>query len=224
MDIHKPKAAHSWREFAVEIGTIIVGILIALSLEQAVEWAHGQREVAETRETLHSELARDLGVLEFIGLQDACLDARVNLLEAWADGRAQLSPRGLTSMENRPLMPVIRFTAWDVAKTGAVAAHMPVADRLRYADVYERLGTASAILQSERDAWRELGRFSGADRLDAEQARRLKEDLGMIRSGEASRRFNMIDHEQHIRALGVKPSLPKFPPGRTARDLCGPVK
>ena len=36
MDIHKPHAAKNWREFAVEIGTIVVGILIALGLEQVI--------------------------------------------------------------------------------------------------------------------------------------------------------------------------------------------
>ena len=44
MDIHKPKAAHSWREFLIEIGTIICGILIALALEQAVESVHRSAE------------------------------------------------------------------------------------------------------------------------------------------------------------------------------------
>jgi hypothetical protein len=34
MDIHSPKAAHSIREFLIEIGTIICGILIALGLER----------------------------------------------------------------------------------------------------------------------------------------------------------------------------------------------
>ena len=33
MEIHKPKAAHSVREFLIEIGTIVCGILIALGLE-----------------------------------------------------------------------------------------------------------------------------------------------------------------------------------------------
>ena len=37
MEIHKPKAAHSWREFLVEIGTIVIGILIALGLEQEMQ-------------------------------------------------------------------------------------------------------------------------------------------------------------------------------------------
>ena len=37
MEIHKPHAAKSWREFLIEIGTIVLGILIALSLEQTIE-------------------------------------------------------------------------------------------------------------------------------------------------------------------------------------------
>ena len=45
MDIHRPKAAHSIREFLIEIGTIICGILIALGLEQGIEWLHWNHTV-----------------------------------------------------------------------------------------------------------------------------------------------------------------------------------
>ena len=55
MDIHKPRAAHSWREFAIEIGTIVCGIVIAIGLEQAVEWLHHEGELRETREALTKE-------------------------------------------------------------------------------------------------------------------------------------------------------------------------
>lgn len=61
MEIHKPRAAHSWREFAIEIGTIICGILIALALEQAVEWAHARHQADQLDRALKLEVARDLG-------------------------------------------------------------------------------------------------------------------------------------------------------------------
>ncbi len=35
MEIHKPHAAKTWREFAVELATITAGILIALTLDSA---------------------------------------------------------------------------------------------------------------------------------------------------------------------------------------------
>ena len=50
MDIHKPKAAHSLREFLIEIGTIVVGVLIALAAEQTVQTMHERRAATEARE------------------------------------------------------------------------------------------------------------------------------------------------------------------------------
>ena len=59
MDIHKPHAAKSWREFAVEIGTIVVGILIALGLEQVIESIHDRTIADEAREAAPRRSARE---------------------------------------------------------------------------------------------------------------------------------------------------------------------
>jgi hypothetical protein len=61
MDIHKPKPWHGVREFIKEFGTIVVGVLVALGAEQAVErleWAH-KAHLAE--ELMRSEIAGDDG-------------------------------------------------------------------------------------------------------------------------------------------------------------------
>ena len=42
MDIHKPKPWRSWPELVKEIGAIVIGVLIALGAEQAVERVHRQ--------------------------------------------------------------------------------------------------------------------------------------------------------------------------------------
>ncbi|CAN5904633.1 hypothetical protein BH11PSE1_BH11PSE1_27960 [soil metagenome] len=55
MDIHVPKPWHGWREFLKEYGTIVLGVLTAIALEQAVEAIHHQRERTELRESLRSE-------------------------------------------------------------------------------------------------------------------------------------------------------------------------
>jgi hypothetical protein len=81
MDIHKPKAAHSIREFLIEIGTIICGILIALGLEQGVEWLHTQHLREEARDAIRGELREDLYQLRRRGEVQACVDARLGELE-----------------------------------------------------------------------------------------------------------------------------------------------
>lgn len=55
MHIHKPKAAHSIREFLSEISVIVVGIAIALAGEQGVEAVNRNVEVSALRQDLHAE-------------------------------------------------------------------------------------------------------------------------------------------------------------------------
>ena len=41
LDVHPPHApTHTWRDFFIHIATITVGLLIAVGLEQAVEFLH----------------------------------------------------------------------------------------------------------------------------------------------------------------------------------------
>lgn len=224
MDIHKPKAAHSWREFAIEIGTIICGILIALGLEQLVDWSHARREVGEAREALNAELASDAGRLVSAAGQDECADVRLKLLEDWTTGKASIESTNLASIDNRPLIAALRASAWDVAKSGAVASHMSVADRLTYAAIYDQIANQMTVIQGERAAWIQLGRFAGKGALNPEEARELREDIGLVRAYAGGRRLNTPKIEAAIAQLGLKPSPDRFPPGRGLRDLCAPPK
>ncbi len=57
LDVHPPhEAAHTWKDFFIHIATIVVGLFIAVGLEQAVERIHLHYELRETREALASEL------------------------------------------------------------------------------------------------------------------------------------------------------------------------
>jgi hypothetical protein len=56
LDVHPAHhAATTWKEFFVHIATIVLGLLIALGLEQMVEVVHNRREVAEVRHELSDE-------------------------------------------------------------------------------------------------------------------------------------------------------------------------
>jgi hypothetical protein len=50
IDIHPPqKSDHTWKDFFLHIGTIAVGILIAIGLEQTVELIHEHHQRIELR-------------------------------------------------------------------------------------------------------------------------------------------------------------------------------
>jgi hypothetical protein len=60
LDIHPAHhAASTWRDFFIHIATIVIGLLIAVGLEQTVEYFHHRHLASEAREQLRSEREAD---------------------------------------------------------------------------------------------------------------------------------------------------------------------
>ena len=218
MHIHKPKSFHGARAFFSEISVIVVGILIALAGEQLVEWTHAQHELAQSREALRSELSYDAAALKAMAAQDGCADARLRLLEAWADGKARISTAHLASMQNRPLLYTLETTAWQVTTSSAIAGRMPIKERLAFADIYDQLANEKGHVLDERRAWDLLARYAGNATLTAGEARTLRADLGSVRVRDDDRRFNAPYILRAITSLGIKPIGP--PSDRDPHQLC----
>ena len=91
MEIHKPKPVHSWKEFFTELGTIVLGILIALGLEQSVEAARERGLARESEAAIHAELAENVSRISYRLSHQACMEKRLDeiavLLSDWADGK-----------------------------------------------------------------------------------------------------------------------------------------
>lgn len=65
MEVHAPHhPLTTWREFWVHLGTITVGLLIALGMEQAVEYGHRTHEKHALQRELHDEGENDRGTVE----------------------------------------------------------------------------------------------------------------------------------------------------------------
>lgn len=65
LDVHPVHVAvHSWRDFFVHIATISVGLLIAVGLEQTVEYVHHRHQLSEARRELATELDENVATLE----------------------------------------------------------------------------------------------------------------------------------------------------------------
>jgi hypothetical protein len=60
LDVHPAHhAASTWRDFFIHIATIVLGLLIAVGLEQTVEYFHHRHLASEAREQLRSEREAD---------------------------------------------------------------------------------------------------------------------------------------------------------------------
>ena len=70
LDVHPAHhAATSWKELFVHIATIVIGLLIAVGLEQTVELIHHHHELVQVRKELSwemVELQNNLMVLNYL--------------------------------------------------------------------------------------------------------------------------------------------------------------
>jgi hypothetical protein len=56
LEVHSPhQAVHTWKDVLIHIAIIAVGLLLAIGLEQTVEWLHHRNQVRETRDALSAE-------------------------------------------------------------------------------------------------------------------------------------------------------------------------
>jgi hypothetical protein len=66
LDVHAPhESVHGWKDFFVHIATIVIGLLIAIGLEQTVEFFHHRHQAQEGLELLRRETDENSKDLEF---------------------------------------------------------------------------------------------------------------------------------------------------------------
>jgi len=144
LDVHAPhEVVHTWKDFFIHIATIVIGLLIAVGLEQTVEYFHHRQQVAEIRRTLAEERR----------INDVIYTGACNEFRRYAPillGTLQT----LTYLRTHPGAPAnawpgrfsfyiltIHFqdSAWKTALQSAALEYMPRAEVRTYSDVYARL-------------------------------------------------------------------------------------
>jgi hypothetical protein len=156
MDIHKPKAAHSWREFLIEIATIVTGILIALSLEQGIEAFHERQLAREAREAIDAEMRQDLSRIAYRMSQQPCIDRRLeqitSLLADWNHGKTP--PAGL-SIGRPDDVPLIE-QRWQANLNSGRFNQQSPSEQAEQSAFYTQIAIFNDVLHLEHESWSQL--------------------------------------------------------------------
>ncbi len=156
VEIHKPKAAHDWREFIVEIGTIVVGIVIALGLEQSVDALHEHRLAQEAKEAIHAEMQEDLDRVAYRLAQQPCIDRRLDaitgLLANWRGGKAPLQGLALGDPGDVALVD----QRWQANLNSGRFSRQSPAEQAEQASFYTALSVLGDMEKREHYIWSRL--------------------------------------------------------------------
>jgi hypothetical protein len=137
VDIHPPHgAAHSWKDFLIQLGTITAGVLIALSFEGAREWRHERTLVREARETITRELADNSKELD--GVLADMSERRKSLQAAlqFADDRLAAKKTDIHELKLSSSLADLSTSSWQTAERTNALAHMDYAEVQTYSRVY----------------------------------------------------------------------------------------
>jgi hypothetical protein len=155
LDVHPAHhAANSWKEFVVHIATIVIGLCIAVGLEQTVEWVHHRRLIAETRDALRIEREDNIrhfanGVREY-RRQTAALTNNLTVLLYLQQhpGTPQAKLPGILTWHSSRIR--LSDSAWQTAQESNVTALMPQKEIRGYSFLYQRINAAD---RSFDDIW-----------------------------------------------------------------------
>lgn len=183
MHLHLPKAIHGWREFAKEVGIIVLGVLIALGFEQVVQMWRWHEQVRTTRAALTNEVILSaLWAEERLAVQP-CLHQRVRELVTklnsgamnWTGdplmvGRAR-HPIG---REFETAIPVVYRTPhrpwltdeWETAKATGVVDHMDREDVRLFEFIFRSVGELQAYQDQETTLQPQISYLSFNQNLD----------------------------------------------------------
>jgi hypothetical protein len=161
MHIHKPKLWQGGREFLKELGTIVLGILIALLLESQVERIHWANEVRQGEAALRNEIAINDRYFQERAAVARCMQRRLQqtaalIEEASAKGKL---PRvdGMAVSLGRD----IEVSAWQSQQAAQVLVHYPEDELAKLSAYYTQTMRAEDWRDTEGSAWRGLAVMDG---------------------------------------------------------------
>ena len=173
MHFHLPKPLHSWREFAGEVGIIVLGVLIALGAEQLVEVAHRQSEGVQAENTIRDEIELNLGRLQSRRAIHRCVDRRIEEIQALLDSAATNPAVTSPSWVGRPQYWTFLDSRWRAESQAGRAALVDARRLSDYGMMYDRMGNLLDEMNAEQTDWARLRALEHLHRLDADGALQL---------------------------------------------------
>lgn len=167
MHLHLPKPLHGWRAFVGEVGIIVLGVLIALGAEQFAMTIHQRQEARQADDIIRGELEFNLGRLQSRMQIRACVDRRIEEVQALLD-RAATEPNIVTpTWISRPQFWTFHSSRWDAeAQAGRVA----LVEREKLSDygiIYAQMHELGTEMMTEQADWAKLRTLEHLHRLDS---------------------------------------------------------
>jgi len=168
IDIHDAHhAASTWRDFFIHIATIVLGLCIAVGLEQGVEYIHHRRELAEARKELAIE--RKINIVRFSVETEEfhrfvpILQNNLAIFVYLRQHPGKPLPANYGTLRWGIMSVPMLDNAWIAAQHNGAVDYMPQSEARNNAQIYSRLNGLTQQIRDARTAYAECQRFRIVD-------------------------------------------------------------
>ena len=210
MHFHLPKPLHGWREFVGEVGIIVLGVLIALGAEQAIEGVHDRQVAAQSRRDVRDEVGWDVGFYRSRIFESSCVAARLAELSKIVEQGTV--PPDTVKWVGQPIVFAPFTERWRAVTSSARTAMFPAVEQGRLDAIYAIFQSIEQESRNEQDAWTSLNTIGQLDGpIDAGTRFALLRALQQARETDATIRLAGYYALFHAQKLGI-PSNPETSP------------
>jgi hypothetical protein len=174
---HKP--VRNWGDFLKEVGTIVLGVLVALAADQAVDAWNWHHEVGIVEDSLNDELADSIfAAKERIKITD-CQHRTLDALDDLAD-----QSHGTLVLRNTPVSRnrVWGSAAWDAAVASGAIAHMPHDTRNSYSELFSFVRMFRDMNLRQQELWASIDAYRRPRKFSDTSRDRFVETVSQLRS------------------------------------------
>lgn len=179
VDAQTPGPIHGWGDFLKEVGTIVLGVVIALAAGEMVDDYNWRQEVGIVKDSLDDELSDALfAAEERVKIAD-CQRRTLDRLDQLADqSRGTLVIRSTPVARNR----VWGSAAWDAAVASGAVAHMSHDERNAYARLFSFIRLFRDLNLRQQELWATIGAYRRERPLTETSRERFVEAVSQLRS------------------------------------------
>jgi len=214
VDIHPPQGPiHSFKEFFLHLLTVILGILIALSLEGLIEWRHHRSLAEEARSNLTVEVRENrqllTGGLAAAPAAEERLKATIETIEAYRKNHRDDRTSKLDWSFG--LFP-LSATAWSTAASTGALGYMDYSEVKAYTRAYVLQEEFLTMQQSTLGKWLDLQKWlarrdpkGGLSNLNNEELTQIEADASAaLLHTETEEQIAKDLVQQYAKVLGEK--------------------
>lgn len=154
MHFHLPKPLHSWREFAGEVGIIVLGVMIALTAEQLLSSVHQSQAVNAARDNIRAEIKSNLTSLASRKQNEPCVSQRLDEISSALANPALL--KNAPVWIGHPVYAALRNDQLHSTEQAGHANLLARDEQAQYARIYALFAEYADAQGTELRAWADL--------------------------------------------------------------------